>query len=390
MHGLLLTLIFIRPFISSLAFPGLNSLYSALFLIFLIIWVIHKGIPLKKIQALKYPLILFFLALIISAILAPNKINSLKELFNYVTALLLLLIAASLTYKDKMRVIRAIILSGFIISLLALYQYFFGFKQMLEYLSRNNLSSPFALDYIQRKRIFFPFVTPNILAGYLAMIIPLVLINKNKFWLIIPLSFALLLTKSLGAFLSIFLAGGIYLYLQTKLKKRGVVRLLGTVVLLGLLVIIGLVFVTRTITLKEHLQPLFSTLMRIYYWKGTLSIIKARPLMGIGLGQLGNFSLMDSRYAHNSYLQIWAETGIIGIVAWLWMVFISFNIGFKKLKKNGNQQDSATISLILASSIFLIHNFIDFSFFLPEVSMIWWVILGLIVSKDNGEPSYKV
>jgi O-antigen ligase len=380
MLGGLLTFIFIRPFISSLAFPFLNFLYSALFLIFLIIWIIYKGISIKEIQHLKYPLILFSLALIISAILAPNKLNSIKELFRYITALFLLLIAASLTYKDKIRVIHAIILSGLIISLLALYQYFFGFKQMLEYLARHNLSSPAAIDYIQRKRIFLPFVTPNTLAGYLAMIIPLTLINKNKFWLIIPLSFTLLLTKSLGAFLSIFLAGGIYFYLRAKLKKRGMVILSGVVILLGILVIIGLVFVTRTITLKEHLQPLFSTLMRIYYWKGAISIIKARPLMGIGLGGLKNLSLMDSRYTHNSYLQIWAEMGLLGIAAWLWIIFTSFNIGFKKLKKNGNQQNSITLSLILVSFVFLIHNVIDFTFFLPEISFIWWIILGAMAS----------
>lgn len=381
----LLSLIFIRPLISSLAFPYLNSLYYVFFLLFSIIWIISKGIPGKKIGVLKYPLTLFLAALIISTTISPNKLISLGELSNYVFGIFLFLICASLTEKHKLRVIRILTLSGLAISLSAIYQYFFGFRHILEYLTYNNISvSPFAIEYIQQKRVFFPFITPNILGGYLAMIIPLTLISRNRIWLIIPLSFALLLTRSLGAFLSILLAGIIYFYLQGKFKKWGVIFLV------GLLALIVMAFIIRSTVPREHIQPLFSMSMRIYYWKGALGIIRAKPLLGVGLGMLGNFSLMDSRYAHNSYLQIWAEMGILGIISWLWIIFTSLKVGVERLKENNPQQHPLTIALLAASSAFLIHNFIDFSFFLPEVSIVWWVILGLIVSKDNGESYYKV
>jgi O-antigen ligase len=379
MLGVLLTLIFIRPFISSLAFPYLNSLYSALFLVFLITRLIYKGISIKKIPALKYPLILFSLALIISVVFSTDKLNSLKELYKYISGILLLLIVASLTYKDKIYVIHTIIFAGLIISLLAIYQYFFGFQHILNYITKEKISEPFVLDYVSRKRVFFPFVTPNTLGGYLAMIIPLALINKNRIWFIIPVSFALLLTKSLGALLSIFLALAIYFYLprpcaqerglQGKLDKRKVIFLL------GLLIAIGVVFITRAATGKQHLQPIFSTVMRLNYWKDTLRIIKASPLAGVGLG---NFNLEQSRYAHNSYLQIWAEMGILGIIAWMWIIFESLRTGFKKLKLSENQNYTLA-ALLSANFTFLIHNLIDFSFFLSEVSWIWWIILGLII-----------
>lgn len=373
MLSILLSLIFIRPFISSLAFPYLNFVHSALLVGFAFIWLITNGVSPKKIQSLKYPLILFCLALIISVVFSINKLDSLKEIYKYIAGLLLFLVAASLTYKDKVRLIHAIILAGFVISLLAIYQYFFGFRHILEYLASNKISSPFALDYIQRKRVYFPFVTPNTLGGYLAMIIPLALTHKNRIWLIIPLSFALLLTKSLGAFLSLFLALVIYFYLQGKLRKKGVLFLA------GLLIIIGLVFMARSSAQKQHLQPIFSTMMRLNYWRDTIEMIKAKPLTGVGLG---NFNLTLSRYAHNSYLQIWAEMGILGIISWLWIVFLSFKLGFNKLVYS-EKQNYINAGIISASTAFLSHNFIDFSFFLPEVSIIWWVFLGLIVSKDN-------
>ncbi|MDP3732793.1 MAG: O-antigen ligase family protein [Candidatus Omnitrophota bacterium] len=366
MLKVLLTFIFIRPFISSLAFPYLNSLYSALFLIFLIIWIIYKGISIRKIQPLKYPLALFCLALIIAVVFSIDKLNSLKELYKYITGILLFLIVASLTYENKIRLIHTIILAGFIISLLAIYQYFFGFQHILDYMSKEKVTNPFALDYIQRRRAFFPFVTPNTLAGYFIMIIPLTSIHKNRFWLILPLSFAFLLTKSLGALLSSFLALVIYFHLQGKLERKRVVFLF------GLLVIVGLVFMARATTQKQHLQPIFSTVMRLNYWKDTLRMIKAKPLTGVGLG---NFNLTLSRYAHNSYLQIWTEMGISGIISILWLIIVVFKSTVKNIKVSLNKNLMA--GLITANASFLIHNLVDFSFFLPEVTFIWWVILGL-------------
>ena len=376
----LLILIFIRPFISSFAFPCLNSVYSVLLLIFLIIWLILKGIPLIKIQTFKYPLTLFCLALILSLIFSKDKLNSTVELYKYISGLLLFLIAAFLSNRDKPIVIRTMVLAGLIISLLAIYQYFFGFQHISDYIAKERIAEPFILDYVSRKRVFFPFVTPNTLAGYLIMIIPLALTCKDRIWFMIPLSLALLLTKSLGALLSIFLGLGIYFYLPRPFAKvRGLQGRFGKrkiIFLFGLAIIIGLVFIVRTIAQKQHLQPIFSTVMRWNYWKDTLEIIKAHPLSGIGIG---NFNLMQSRYAHNSYLQVWAEMGILGIAAFLWLIISVFKSALGNMKNSVNKNQIA--GLITANIVFLIHNFVDFNFFLPEVALIFWVILGLSLSS---------
>lgn len=369
---ILLILIFIRPFISSLAFPHLNAIYSAFLLLFLILWIFLKSISLERIKSVKYPLILFCLALMISVVFSINRFNSFQEIYKYITGLFLFMIAASLTNEDKMHIIHTIIFSGFIISILAIYQYFFGFQHLLNYISKQGISDSFALDYITRKRAFFPFVTPNTLGGYLAMVIPLTLINKNQIWFILPLSFTLLLTKSLGAFLSIFLALVIYFYLQGKFKKRKIVFLS------VLLVIMCLVLITRSITQKQHLHPAFSMAMRLDYWRETLKIIKLYPLTGVGLG---NFNLVHSRYAHNSYLQIWAEMGILGIISFLWLV-ISILKSCLKAIKNSSDKNQVAI-LITANTAFLIHNLLDFSFFLPEAVYIWWLVLGMIIFKKG-------
>lgn len=364
-----LILISLRPFISSLAFPYLNAVYSTAVFIFLITYIICKKITFRKIQSLVYPVILFSLALLISLFFSKDSLNSLLESYKYITGLLLFIIAASLSEKDKILTIEAITLTGLVISFSAIYQYFFGFKHILDYLLKNKLSPPFVLDYLAQKRVFFPFVTPGILGGYLAMIIPLALINKNRAWFILPIFFALLLTKSLGALLSLFCALIIYLYIRGELKKAKVFFPL------GLLISAAIIFVLRSVTQKEHTHPVFSAVMRLNYWKESWEIIKAYPLTGVGLG---NFNLKMSRYTHNSYLQIWAEMGVLSLFSFIWIVAAVFKSCYKNFSESLYKNQIA--GLVAASIVFLIHNFLDFSFFLPEVGCIWWVILGLIIS----------
>jgi putative inorganic carbon (HCO3(-)) transporter len=367
MLNLLLPLIFLRPFISSLAFPYLNSLYSCLLLLALAILIAFKGLKLDNIRPLKSPILLFIFALFISTAFSRDKINSLNQVYIYATDLILFIIAASKEIQARHRLIQTIVFSGLIISILAMYQYFFGFSHTKEFLLRNNIvASGFTWDYIQEKRAFFPFITPNALGGYLAMILPLVFIKRVNSWMAIPLFAALLLTKSLGGFLSLIVALIIIIYLQNRLSKKGVI------LTLGLLIAILIIFWLRSATAKQHIHPFFSTIMRINYWRETLEIIKGSPLTGVGLG---NFNLPQSRYAHNSYLQLWAETGILGLISFLWLIGKVIKTGLKKLKENPYRNE--IIFLVFVNLIFLIHNFLDFTFFLPEISLIWWLILGL-------------
>src|SRR3989338_5508659 len=137
----ILLLIFCRPFISSLSFPVLNLAYSTIFLLFLIIWVIfkreliQKNLPIK----LKSPLMLFILSLIASTLLSQDKAHSLQEFQHYLSGLLLFIISFSLSPKNKKRVILTIILTGLSISFLAIYQYFFGFEYILNYLAKEKI-----------------------------------------------------------------------------------------------------------------------------------------------------------------------------------------------------------------------------------------------------------
>ncbi|MDD5155011.1 MAG: O-antigen ligase family protein [Candidatus Omnitrophica bacterium] len=322
--------------------------------------------------SVKYALMFFLLAMFVSLIFSKNKWVSLGELYKYVGGALVFVAVGSLSAADKKSVLSWILSAAFLVSLLAIYQYYFGFQHLLKNVAGAGPAESFALDYITRRRPFLPFVTPNILAGYLAMTLPLALVSKNKFWIGLFISAALLLTKSLGAILSVFAGLAIYFYLRGNLKKTGFAFLT------GILITAVLVCIARSAMAKQHTHPLFSLMMRLNYWGDALRIIAAYPLTGVGLG---NFNLIYSRYAHNSYLQIWAETGVFGLASFLWLATALVKTGLDNFMRSGNKKVVA--GLIAAQCIFLFHNLFDFTFFLPEVSLIWWVINGIIFPGDK-------
>jgi len=367
MQYLLLILIFIRPFISSLAYPWENSIYSFALISILLFWLIRNNTPHEKLKKLYLPIVSFALALIISSYFSINKIKSAAELYKYLSGILLILVLPNLTEKTRKSYITGILTCGIVISILALYQYFIGFSHLRNFINTQNITTAFVLDYLQQKRVFFPFVTPGILAGYLAMVAPLILLYKRKTWLVIPLLCALLLTKSLGSFISLFLGALIYVLLKNDFKKTRVI------LLLGLALFIPLVFFMRITSGKVHLSPLFSVFMRINYWRDTIEIIKIHPFLGLGLG---NFNLTYSRYAHNSFLQFWAEAGLFGIISLCWLIYAILTNSINKIKNI--TLDKETLVLITCLAVFVFHNLWDFSFYLPEVSLIWWAILGLL------------
>jgi len=369
---LMLTLIFIRPFISSLAYPWANSVYSLSLIILLAFWLIKDSAWRQGFKKIALPVICFSLALAISSYFSINRIKSVAELYKYFSAILLILALSNLTEKSRKMFLEAILGCGLIISILALYQYFVGFAHLRNFINTQNITNPFVLDYLRQKRVFFPFVTPGILAGYLTMITPLVLLYKKRVWILLPLLYALFLTASLGAFIGLFLTALVYLLLRKDFKKIKILTLA------GLALLILLVFLIRAASGKGHLSPAFSIVMRLNYWQDAFEIIKARPFLGIGLG---NFNLIYSRYAHNSFLQFWAEAGLIGIVSLFWLVFSVLKNKVDKIKDFPGDREKIVLLSCLAAFIF--HNLWDFGFFLPEVSLIWWSILGLLPKSKS-------
>ncbi len=368
MVSLLGILIFSIPLaLSSSSCVEPDTLLSATFIVFLLIfsglWVAIKGISWEKLRPIKYPLFFFAFSLAFAMIFLIGQSGNLWEIVKYALGFILFILIAPLSENNKERLSFIIVGTAFFISLLALYQYFFGFQVLLNYVKETKITDPFVLEKIAAKRVFFPFQTPAILGGYLAMILPLTLTPKKRIVCFLTLSFALLLTKSLGALLSLAIVVAASLLIQTHSKRKKALALLT----LGL--ILGSIFALRAGSSGESLLPSFSLASRCHYWMETWKIICAHPWTGVGFG---HFALRETRYAHNFFLQLWAEAGLASIVSFLWLITAALKYSL------GASSRPLGAGFAAGVFIFLIHNLMDFSLFLPAVSYMGWILLGLL------------
>lgn len=363
-----LTLIFLRPFISPEAFPAAGEIYLNLLLICLCVLLCRLLLNKRERpeNGLTYflPTAIFTITMLPSAL--TGNINGINLLINQLACFSAYLLASMMDRPRSLTMLEVITAAGTGIAVLALYQYFYGFRHLSEYLNTNGINSNIARDYIGSRRIFAPFVTANALGGFLAIAIPLRLLRWKTAWLpLLLLIPALLLTKSLGAIFSLFCGAILFFALSRhKLKKHSLS------VLFSLLALATAVFILRATTGNQ--SPLFSFQARLIYWKEIISIIKTSPVLGTG-----NCAGSVSSFAHNLFLQLWCELGIPGLAAFLWFII---DTGWKACKYIRSTGDNLYSLIFCSWAVFLVHNLTDFTFFLPQVSFIWWLISGILIS----------
>lgn len=122
------------------------------------------------------------------------------------------------------------------------------------------------------------------------------------------------------------------------------------------------------------------------YWKKAVSIIRSSPVWGTGLNTYTRIIKKDPdtntwRYAHNCYLQMTAETGLLGLFCFLWMIFVLLWDGSKYCGKIKGVWPLSFLQGALAGlSGFLVQCFFDNTLYTVELSVLMWVVMGLIVA----------
>lgn len=127
---------------------------------------------------------------------------------------------------------------------------------------------------------------------------------------------------------------------------------------------------------------------RMVYWRGTSQIIKDYPLFGAGLNTysqiVGRYKNVWGGYAHNCYLQMTAETGLLGITAFLGIFFITFRNSFKRLRLIQDQVHWLLLfGLLIGLLGFLLHSFVDTNLYSDQLSSLMWVNMGVIVALQK-------
>ena len=257
------------------------------------------------------------------------------------------------------------------------------------------------------------FDNPNDFSAYLICCLPVLLSLsywKGKKNIIAIVSFvasgiafvALLLTYSRGGWMGFFfgLVIAIFLFAKKKLPTAVLVFFLISVLPTASLiakiqssfgvnqpvsVVVGNPFAARV----EHSFGPGGDSQRFVIWHGTFEMIKENPILGKGLGTFMSYFEqyipdIGIFYTHNCYLQMWAESGIFTLIAFLVLVsFILCRGACVALRNRFDNFGFLLSGLTAGLSAFLIASFFDTQLYSLQLSVLFWTMLGVTVAVQR-------
>lgn len=173
---------------------------------------------------------------------------------------------------------------------------------------------------------------------------------------------ALFLTGKRGMLLYvIFSIIFISFYLINKDKKNNLkyLLMLAIIILVAYIVLLNIPEAQNILEKMQLLEENGDVLNgRDVLWNKSMNIFKDNKILGIGIGTVQN---LIGDYSHNVYIQLLAETGIIGFSVYCVAIIISFMQTIKKMKQVLKIDDKSKKE-ILAVSLFIQIIYICYSF----------------------------
>ncbi len=198
-------------------------------------------------------------------------------------------------------------------------------------------------------------------------------------------------TKSRGGLSAEILALGIFGYGLWSLKNKFLKRVwLVVPIACFVLASLFLFFIYQsykdTPIFFQQLQDNGDTLeIRYFLWAGTVSLLQEHPLVGAGLNGFKYLYESDYRvsgvfevfqYPHNIFLTFWTEMGLVGLIAFCFLITEIYSQLIRHLPKS--KYPLFGVALIAVQSYWLIHGTVDVPYFKNDLSLEFWVILALV------------
>lgn len=349
----------------------------------------------------------FLLAGVISTIISPDKRTSLGILKGWLVDPILIFILIILNVKSKedfAKIIYGLVIGASFVSIWGIFQ-IFGFS----YLLPHQRTDPSFLSYLATGRAFGPFESPNYLGMYLAPITSLTIgywlksktlnpkfetnskfqiLNYKQIFLLFSIIIsllALLFTKSLGAWFGFGVAATFLIWYFIPKDKRVYFWLI-----ISALFITGILLAERFGV--DRIRSSFAN--RVEVWQVSWYLIKKHPILGIGLGMFPKIYTQaisfvhfppinwGQMHPHNIFLAFWLNTGILGLISFLWILYWFFKTAFKLLSSKLYPLSSVFVAAMLA---ILVHGLIDTTYWKNDLSLIFWALFGLVYARENFE-----
>jgi len=271
------------------------------------------------------------------------------------------------------------------------------------YITHRDIFSGHVIEPGQRPTASFK--TPNGLGGYLSIVIPMVMaavllsksISKRVIMVVLcaVALWSLVISSSRGALLGVTV-GIVFFFCayQTSVKKKNLsgiwIGVLTAALFLSLFSVMQ--FGNIELFLEERMNSVY---WRLEIWKDSFTMIVERPIFGHGINTFmtifqeyntGGGARHAPTYAHNCFLQLAAETGIIGIMCFLgiiWKLFVTTLQRVSDNPSNDNHIQIAMLGLLSGILAFLVHSFFDTNFYSLQLSVHFWYMVGVLFSMNN-------
>ena len=317
--------------------------------------------------------------------------------------------AATLIFTDTPRrlrtLVRTITIFGFLLAM-------FGLTQSLT----TDGTRVYWVRQLTQSTAFGPFINRHHFAGYMELVIALPLgllftgaIEKPKRvvygFVAMLMGVALLMTNSRGGVISL---GAEILFLavvgttarthrgqrlprgeraRAAMVRAGLAFMLIVALIGGALAFGGADIFTRLLGTPTASDP---TTGRAHFWSVALDVIKAYPVTGSGLGSFGViYTRFDSRnglfrleQAHNDYLQVLSDGGIIGAALGLWFILILFRRGFARRETRDHFRRGVITGALAGCFAVLVHSFFDFTLHTTANALLF-LILAALATQDG-------
>jgi len=386
----------------------INQIIGGMIMIYFFISVMAGRTKIRPFS-LTWPLVIFYLSIgasLISATYFPRAI--LIFAFVVFTSLFMLLYNQFLTDKEKLiTVVKVIFLSSCAVALFSFFQFFgdiVGLPNFITGLDPGYSSAVFGFPRIQAFSQE-PLYLGNFLLLPLGIFIVLFLGKvKEKIIprifiiaMILVLLIILGLTVSRGAYLAFaIMMFVIFIFMARKFFTPKIIATIILIMVIGIAAIFWFVgkgedkaineFV-KHVTVQD-LQQGESVQGRLIEFERAFQIAQKNPLTGIGIGNYGVVkkgnldpaTLTEWDIVNNQYIELYAETGIIGLVGFaILIIFILWRsiIAFYACK------DLFVKYILLGMLAAFVGILVQYNFFSTLYIIPIWVLMGLLVATQN-------
>ncbi len=403
--ALVVVLFALAPYVSTTLIGVLLLAAAALWLLLTVTDEAGAGITPVHITVAVY-----WGVMVLATALSPVRGAAVSGLIKLTLNLLLFLLMARVARHPKARnlLVLAYILTTLPVSVYGLRQYFFGATALATWVDVNS-------TLVDATRVYSFLGNPNLLAGYL---IPGIMFSamavfawprwapKGLAVLATAINLlCLVLTLSRGGWIGFLIGGFVLLTLAVQYwsiwfspfwKCWALPLLLGGAAALVFLAVMSVS------SLRARVLSMFvgradsSNNFRINVWAAVLDMIRDRPLLGIGPGN-DAFNAVYPLYqrprytalsAYSVFLEVLVEAGILGFLAFLWMLAVVFQQGWVQLQRLRQTQDVQgywLMGAIAAIAGILGQGIADTVMYRPQISTLWWMAIAIVASYYEGQ-----